>query len=290
MNRSRVSRPWIVGLTAPVGLLTPLARVAAAETKTYEVEATKDVAYYDGDDADKKKHKLDIYAPKEAKSYPVLFFVHGGAWIHGDKNTFGVYRAFAERFVKHGIGVVVTNYRLTPQVKHPDHVKDVAKAFAWTQKNIGKYGGNSEQLFVCGHSAGGHLVSLLATDDQYLQAEGVKPTAIKGVIPISGVLSIDEKLFPGVFGTDKEVIKKASPINHVRDGLPPFLVVYGDKDLPVCSKTSKEFYDVLKEKKCVADKLEVEDRDHILILIKVQHEEDPVSVAIEKFIRKQTGS
>lgn len=290
MTRSRGSHFLAASLVALAALSAPTVRAAETAAKTYEVEATKDVAYYDGDDADAVKHKLDIYTPKGAKSFPVLFFVHGGAWVHGDKNTFGIYRAFAERFAKHGIGVVVTNYRLTPKVKHPDHIKDVAKAFAWTQKNIGKYGGNSEQMFVCGHSAGGHLVSLLTTDEDYLKAEGLKSTAVKGCIPISGVLTISEKLFPAVFGTDEEVCKKASPINHVREGLPPFLVVYGDKDLPVCAKTSKEFADALKDKKCTVEKLEVEDRNHIMILMKTHEDDDPVGDAIEKFILKKTGS
>ena len=65
----------------------------AAPAKTYEVETVKDVAYYEGEDADKVKHKLDLYVPKDKKDFPVLFFVHGGAWISGDKNYFGVYSA-----------------------------------------------------------------------------------------------------------------------------------------------------------------------------------------------------
>jgi acetyl esterase/lipase len=277
-------------LLALAGLLVPRTAHADDAPKTYEVKTEKNIAYYDGDDADEVKHKLDLYLPKDLKSFPVLFFVHGGAWIHGDKNFFGLYSRLAERFARHGIGVVVTNYRLTPKVMHPGHIKDVARAFAWTCKNIGKYGGNTEQLFVCGHSAGGHLVALLATDDSYLKAEDVKPTAIKGVIPVSGVLEVSDQLFPAVFGKDPKVCKAASPLSHVREGLPPFLVLYADSDFPVCATTSKEFYDALKEKKCEAEALELKNRNHMSILTKVRDKDDPAGEAIEKFIRKRTGS
>src|SRR4051794_23586093 len=68
--------------------------------KTYEVEKIKDISYYDGPDQDKIKHRLDLYLPRGAKDYPVLFFVHGGAWVTGDKDQFGVYGAFAGAFAR----------------------------------------------------------------------------------------------------------------------------------------------------------------------------------------------
>src|SRR6266850_6787199 len=108
----------------------------------YDVEVVKDVAYYDGPDAHDKKHRLDLYLPKDCADFPVLFFVHGGAWRHGDKNFFGVYAKLGKYWAARGIGSVVTNYRLSPSVQHPEHIKDVARAFAWTVRNISKYHGN----------------------------------------------------------------------------------------------------------------------------------------------------
>src|SRR5947209_5431295 len=67
----------------------------------------------------------------------------------------------------------------------------VARAFAWTQKHAAEYGGRPDQIFACGHSAGGHLVSLLATDESYLKAEGLSAKDIKGVISVSGVYQVD---------------------------------------------------------------------------------------------------
>src|SRR5207249_1315469 len=161
-------------------------------------------------------------------------FVHGGAWQTGDRNYLGVYQSLGRFYARHGVGTVVISYRLSPQVKHPAHVQDVARAFAWTHKNIGKYGGRPDQVFACGHSAGAHLVSLLAADETYLKAEGLDAKAIRGVIPISGVYRIPDGYLGNVFGRDAEVRKLAGPIAHARPNLPPFLVLYADKDYPVC--------------------------------------------------------
>jgi acetyl esterase/lipase len=234
------------------------------------------------------KHKLDLFLPEGRKGYPVLLFVHGGAWLHGDKNTSGFYAALGTTLARQGIGVAVTNYRLSPAVKHPEHVKDVARAFAWVHKNIATYGGRADRIFVCGHSAGGHLVSLLASDETYLKGVGLTARAIRGVIPISGVYLIPDRFLPSVFGTDPEVRKKASPIYHARAGLPPFLILYADKDLPGCDrKPSEAFCRALQDKGARARTLGIKDSNHLLIIVRAALPDNPVPKAILKFIREQ---
>jgi acetyl esterase/lipase len=255
----------------------------------FEVTEVKDVEYYKGEDAHKTKHKLDLYLPKGQKDFPVLFFVHGGAWRTGDKNTFGIYSSLGKFYARRGIGVVVTNYRLSPAVQHPEHIKDVARAFAWTYKNIAKHGGRPDQIFICGHSAGGHLVSLLVTNTSYLEAEGVKANVIHGVIPISGVYRIPGRGMENVFGKDEKMHKDASPIEHVRDGLPPFLILYADKDLGPCGRVPSEaFCRALKGKDCKAQTREIKESDHIRIIMSTAKANDPVSSAILEFIQANT--
>jgi acetyl esterase/lipase len=180
-------------LTAAPEKDTPAVKVGG----DFEVEAVKDVAYYEGDGADPKKHKLDLFLPKGHKDFPVLFFVHGGGWVMGDRKMYG---RVGEVFAKNGVGTAVISYRLTPQVQHPGHVEDVARAFAWTHKNIGKYGGRADQIFVTGQSAGGHLTALLATDETYLKAHKLSLKDIKGAMPISGVYTIPPVLMERIFG------------------------------------------------------------------------------------------
>src|SRR5262249_15222894 len=106
-------------------LLTALALLGRAEDKSkkYDVEVVKGVRYFEKD-ADDVRHKLDLYLPKGAKDSPVLFFVHGGGWTKGSKDGFA---AHGRTFASNGIAFVAINYRLSPKVKHPDHIKDTAK-------------------------------------------------------------------------------------------------------------------------------------------------------------------
>jgi acetyl esterase/lipase len=251
--------------------------------RSFTVKSIKDVVYYEGPDQHKVKHKLDLYLPVGVKDFPVLFFVHGGAWIHGDKNFLGVYALLAKNYARQGIGVVVTNYRLSPTVKHPEHIKDIARAFTWTFRNIGTYGGSAERLFPCGHSAGGHLVSLLTTDETYLKGCGLTTKAIRGVIPISGVYSIPDRFLPNVFG---DQAKKASPLVHVRPGLPPFMILYADKDLIGCDRgPSEAFCKALKGKKAEARTLEIKNSNHFSIILSATRADTDVSNAIVDFVR-----
>jgi acetyl esterase/lipase len=283
-----------VGLLCGVlGIATPgLAQAAeVSAASSYEVEPVRNLVYrdlYKGEDAAKDKNKLDLYLPRGRHDFPVVFFVHGGAWRNGHKEYWGVPSTFGMALARQGIGAVVPNYRLSPDVQHPEHIKDVAKAFSWTYKNIQKYGGRPDELFVCGHSAGGHLVALLATDDSYLKAEGLTLRAIRGAIPMSGVYTIPEVngLFTGMFGLDTKVRKEASPISHARPDAPPFLILYAENDLVFCDRSCCEaFYQALLGKKVEAHLMEVKRRNHVTLLLNACVPRDPATEAILRFVR-----
>jgi acetyl esterase/lipase/peroxiredoxin len=252
----------------------------------FEVKTVKDIAYYEGENADPKKHKLDLYLPKGQKDFPVLFFVHGGAWVFGDRSMYG---KLGETFAKNGIGTVVISYRLTPQVQHPGHIEDVARAFAWTHENIGKYGGKADQIFVSGQSAGGHLSALLATNETYLKAHKLSLKDIKGAIPISGVYTITPGMMERVFGKGAEAADSASPLKHVRGKEPPFLVLYADKDLATIPAMSDELVAALKKKKVDVTCVVMKDRNHIDSIMKLAaNEDDPGTQAMLAFIAEHS--
>jgi acetyl esterase/lipase len=261
-----------------------------------DVQALEDIAYYEGPEADKVRHKLDLYLPKGPTDFPVLIFLHGGSWLHGEKTYFGLNKNLARRCAQHGIATVLPNYRLSPAVKHPEHIKDVARAFAWTHNHIRTYGGRPDHVFVAGHSAGGHLAALLATDGEYLKAEGLAVGDIKGVIPMSGVFQIPDQVasFDRMFGTDADVRRAASPtwqIAHRTEGapgaeLPPFLILYSDHEFPLCGKEHAERFErTLQARKGVAQVLEVRNRNHLTILVNASQEDDPAGKALIDFIQ-----
>jgi acetyl esterase/lipase len=278
-----------VGLVAGLAFSSVLAgRLGAAEpAPEVPIQCIRNVPYVEGTNADPVKHKLDLFLPKDRTGFPVLFFVHGGAWTHGDKSFFGVYSSLGKALARHGIGTVVTNYRLSPGVVHPEHIKDIARAFAWTYRHIAEYGGRPDEIFVCGHSAGGHLIALLATDDSYLKAVGLTLAAIRGAIPMSGVYEIPAAgfLFNLVFGSDVQVHERASPLAHVRGDGPPFLILYAAEDLSYCGKAPSEaFCKAIRDKKGEAQTMEIGRRNHLTLILNACVERDPVATAVLKFI------
>lgn len=204
-------------------------------------KVTRGVVYTTSHNSD--LNKLDIYRPADSLTHPVVIFIHGGGWRTGTRLLDGAKHDF---FVKNGFVYVTIDYRLSPDIMHPEHVEDVADAISWVSKNISKYGGNSNQIFLVGHSAGAHLAALVSTDESYLQERGLKLSALKGTILLDGagydipyLREVNPAYFKGLyevpFGTDNEVLKKASPINAVAAGkaIPPFLFLYTTRPMAV---------------------------------------------------------
>jgi acetyl esterase/lipase len=253
----------------------------------FEVETKSDIAYRSDSDSDPDKHKLDLYLPKGQKGFPVVFFVHGGSWRTGDKKE---YKALGEMLAGQGVGAVIVNYRLSPQVQHPGHIQDVAKAFAWTHEHIAKYGGKPDRIIVCGHSAGGQLVSLLATDDQYLKDEKLARSDIRGVIAISGVhaMPVPLPMFHKVFGKGRDALRDASPLYHVQGELPPFLLLYADHDALTLPRVAEEMKIELKKNNTDVICKKIEKRNHVSIITEMVNESDPTREAVFDFIGKQS--
>jgi len=205
------------------------------------------------------KHKLDVYIPKSSpyKSLlPVVVHVHGGGWVRGDrKSEFYGGPYMGREYCKLGFITVVTSYRTTRIAKHPAQIEDTCKALSWVYREINKFGGDPNKIFLSGHSAGGHIISLIALHPKYLSDVGLKNSIIKGVISISGIYSllyplsippedlskphcvgwksiIFNKIYirPN-FGEDKSVLIDASPITHLNKNTPPFLVLNAGSDL-----------------------------------------------------------
>lgn len=229
----------------------------------FEVDSFRDIAYNESPGADRRKHKLDLFVPKGVRDFPVLFFIHGGAWTSGDRK---LYAPLGKVFARNGIGTVVISYRLSPGVKHPSHIEDVAQAFAWTHQHIAEYGGRPDRIFVSGQSAGGHLAALLCTNEAYLKARGLSLKEIHGAIPISGIYSFRANELQYVIGRGQEAADSASPVRHVSGDEPPFLILYAASDLPGCARMSRQLQSALQACQVKSDCLEIANRNHISII------------------------
>lgn len=248
----------------------------------FEVETFLDIAYREGEDADERKHKLDLFVPKGAQQTPVLFFIHGGAWTTGDRKLYGL---LGRVFARNGVATVVISYRLSPGVQHPAHIEDVASAFAWTHKHIGEYGGRADRIFVTGQSAGGHLAALLAADEKYLKAHELTLKDIRGAIPISGIYTFRPRRMERIIGKGQEAADSASPRKHVSGDEPPFLILYAQNDFGGCGRMSHDLCDALQQQKVDAVCKEIKDRNHITIMMGLMlKDDDATAQELLKFI------
>lgn len=267
--------PWALPFVVLAGLAGTPARAGD------KVEVVPDVAYADGGS---DRQKLDLYLPEGKKDFPVLVFFHGGGFKGGDRKAVA---AVGNALAAHGVGVASVGYRLFPDAKHPHQAEDVAKAFGWVRKNIAERGGDPGRLFVGGHSAGGTLAALLASDEQFLKGAGASAKDIKGVVLLSGTYRLGDNR-ADIFG-DADARKAASPISHARSGLPPFLLAYAENDNPGAEEQTKAFAESLKQNGVESIVFLAKDRDHRTLASKVDGE-DPTSARVLAFIREQSGT
>jgi len=200
------------------------------------IQIHQNIVYARNKNAETYLNSLDIYSNSQFAQAPVIVFAHGGAWRFGDKR-----RTWEKipAFVDSGYVFVSINYRLSPDVKHPAHVNDLAAALDWVYQKIDNYGGNPDNIVLIGHSAGANMVAQVATDHSYLRAKNVPFRSIKGIVALDGAGYDIERVFESerdrvkkiyrkAFGNDRETWRQASPVNHVQAGkyIPPFLLLY----------------------------------------------------------------
>lgn len=141
-----------------------------------------DIAYGDG-----PMEKLDIFPAAQAKA-PVVVFIHGGYWRSLDKSD---HSFIAPAFKNEGACVVIPNYALCPAVTIPDIVMQMVKALAWTYRNIKKFGGDPSRITVIGHSAGGHLATMLLACVWSAYGKDLPADLVKNAMSISGLYDLE---------------------------------------------------------------------------------------------------
>ncbi|MBL0319274.1 MAG: alpha/beta hydrolase [Alphaproteobacteria bacterium] len=185
----------------------------------------------------KSRQMLDIYIPQQqAASKAVILFFYGGSWQHGSKDQ---YLFVAQSLASKGYITVIADYRLFPEYYFPDFVEDGAQAFVWLHHHIKEYGGNPDQLFIMGHSAGGHIAAMLSVNEQYIKAAGGERSWIKGMIGLAGPYDFLPFVDPNVKALFSKVTDtNTQPITFVGPNTPPMLLLTGDADRDVLPKNT----------------------------------------------------
>jgi acetyl esterase/lipase len=188
--------------------------------------------------------KFDVYMPATPPhGAPVIFVVHGGGWYQGDKMDPALVRNKVEAWVRGGAILISINYRLVPRVDPLDQALDVAQALAYAQAHAAEWGGDQGKFILMGHSAGGHLVSLLAAQPALATSLGAKPWL--GTIALdSAVYDVPAAmnnpshpaLYDFAFGSDAALWNAASPTTQLRTRMAPFLAVCTPQVVGSCTR------------------------------------------------------
>ncbi len=196
------------------------------------VKIIRDIAYVDDNNP---KHKLDLYLPKDKTNYPMVYFVHGGNWDGGDKNFYqwitGLYGNIGIVLAKQGIGVAVVNYRLYPQTNVEGMLEDVIQGVEYIMDHASEYGYNPK-IYLMGHSAGGHLVTFLATQSKLDIAAVVALSPVLDVPAMTSKSEDDykERIIYPLFGKTTGEQKKFSPSTYWSNIKVPVCVMVGEYD------------------------------------------------------------
>jgi kynurenine formamidase len=252
------------------------------------------------------QRRLDLYVPARAplaakdagvttgSAPPLLIYIHGGAWVSGDKRQYSDLGAALSR---HGVMVAIINYRLSGDggVRHPAHAQDAAAAVAWLRRNAADLGFDKSRMFIAGHSAGAHIAALLAYDPSLLAAVGERPDIIRGYIGLEGIYDLPElvRRFPSyrvdflqvAFGSDETTWRGASPQHMAMTHRRPWLLIHSQNDELVDVEQSRRFKAALESKSVPTGWVLLSRGSHFGVIRELTLSQSPLVTRVLDFLR-----
>ena len=234
---------------------------------------------------DDERQKLDVYLPEAAgpDPLPVLVFLHGGYWVIGHKDTLG----FMAPPITCAPAILVTaGYRMAPGAKYPEQVDDCRRALKWVYENISRHGGNPDRIFVGGHSAGGHLASLIALQTGRLHEFGLPANAIKACFPVSGVFDVTDTPPDrrDALLSAPDQARGASPLFNTAGNTVPFFLEIGENDFPNLRNQHLAMMASLKAEVGPVEEMERRGHNHFEISLDHGDPENPWSAEVRKWM------
>jgi acetyl esterase len=211
---------------------------------------------------------LDAFVPPGEGPFATCILVHGGGFVRGDKQMF-IKPLFAPLSAA-GFTWFSINYRLAPEHRFPACADDVETAVKWVQSHAKEYKVDLHRIALIGESAGGHLVS-------YVGCKSGRELGLAAVVPFyaphdlefsvksRGALGESMQALLGLTELNDDAwkrLREASPSSYVRSGLPPFLLIHGDKDPQVPYAQSPRFQARMKAAGNVCDLITIADGGH----------------------------
>ncbi len=233
------------------------------------------------------RQRLDFLPAAAGHRAPLVVFVHGGAWVVGDK---GIAAHMASHVRTQGYAFASLGYRLVPDADPRRQAEDVAAGIAMLVRDANVLGIDPGRILLIGHSAGAHLAALVATDPAYLAAHGVPLSALRGVVLLDSAAydvpalvrrsgPAARRLYVRAFGEDPAFHARVSPTLHaVAPNAGRFLLLHIASRPEESGAQSRQFAEALRAAGTPAEVVSV-DNTHLEIF---QNFGQPGHVATER--------
>lgn len=200
------------------------------------IKGIKDISY-----GEAPREKLDIY-PSAFPLSKTLVFIHGGYWRNLDKSYF---QFIAKAFREYNLTIVIITYPLAPESSIGQIVYSCRKATQWVFDNITQYNGDPGQVYLVGHSAGGHLASMMMTGNK-----DVRSFPLKGVLSMSGLFNLTPIRLSEINQTlqmDSKIADENSPVLLAPNIDCPLVLTVGGTETAEYKAQSEELYSHWKD-------------------------------------------
>ena len=281
-SKSRIKTPAVVFALVATAMVAGLviSALGQQQAKLSSPDLKADLSYVEN--SNNPAQRLDLYLPNASLSatskFPLVIYIHGGAWMVGDKQAI-----ITAPFLAKGFAVASINYRFASEARFPAQAQDCRAAIRFLRANAAKYNIDPNRIGLFGNSAGGHLVALSGLADDVKEFDfansdiKISPKVqavcdwcgisdLETLLPQShGKHELDKAVFALLGDSAKKspvIAKQASPVTYVKSDAPPFLIMHGDKDPLVPYAQGVELNDALKNVHAKVEFITVKNGEH----------------------------
>ena len=250
-----------------------------SEQTSQRLTVIKDIPY-----GKLSREKLDIY-PSLQRHSRTLLFIHGGYWQMLDKSMF---HFIADGFHAHGVTTVLLTYPLAPEVTMDQMVLSCRKAITWLYSNLSAFNGDAHQMYVAGHSAGGHLAAMLMATDWPHFHRGLPGNLLKGICAISGLFNlvpIQLSYINNVLKMDMETAERNSPVRLEPSNACPLIIAVGEAETAAFNDQSNELYMCWKSKRITTQLLQLPAQNHFSIVESIIDPQSSLHQALRQLMK-----
>ena len=239
------------------------------------------------------RQAFELFVPaQDDVGRPAVIFVHGGAFVEGDRNrTSEVYANVCIYFARHGIVSLNMGYRLAPDAVYPQATQDIANVVRWVKQNAAELGVNPDHIFLMGHSAGGCHVGCYAYDKRLHPTDG---HGLAGVMIVSGRMRADNlpenpnaRKVEAYFGADASTFDDRSPVSHIGAESPPTFVAWAEFENPLIDLYCAELvYRLAVAKRRTPPIVYMPRHNHTSGIAHINTADDALGSALVRFVRQ----